>query len=371
MRVLPIRYVKNGHKLAQTIKDEDGRILLRAGMSITPKIKKRLNDYGIYSVYVDDGYSEVELQDVIQPELRQKAVKSIKNTFKQCQILNNEMESKKQHLERLKERDRGLEELSKISESIMNDLLTNKDIAVNLVDIKKKDDFLFQHSMNVAVLAMIIGAELNINARDLKILCLGAMLHDIGKTLLPKELIMKDGNLSTAEKKLYEEHPQRGYDYLRGSQSISARARIVTLQHHERVDGEGFPKQIKDIHEFSRIVAVADTYDNLTSDTLRHRAIPANEALEYILGNAGSQYDLKCVKAFNSRVVPYPIGSLVNLSDGNVAIVKKINQNFPMRPIVQIMKSNSYIDLLNKTDLTITGICYCEDLSDRSVANER
>ncbi|MCT4661321.1 MAG: HD-GYP domain-containing protein [Tissierellales bacterium] len=364
MRVLPIQYVKNGHKLAQTLKDEEGRILLRAGMEITPKMKKRLNDYGIYSIYVDDGYSDVELQDVIQPELRQKAVRSIKRAFNQCQIPKSKTDSKKQHLARVKQREEGLRELSKLSESIMNDLLANKDVAVNLVDIKTKDDFLFQHSMNVAVLSMIIGAELNINARDLKVLCLGAMLHDIGKTLLPKDLIMKEGNLSSAEKRLYEEHPQRGYDYLRGSQSISVRARIVTLQHHERIDGCGFPKQIVDAHTFSKIVSVADTYDNLTSDTPRHRAIPASEALEYILGNSGSQYDIDCVRAFNARVVPYPIGTLVKLSDGSVAVVREINQNFPMRPIVEILKYHSCIDLLNVMDLTIKGVCYDENLGE-------
>lgn len=364
MRVLPIRYVKNGHKLAQTLKDEEGRILLRAGMEITPKMKKRLNDYGIYSIYVDDGYSDVELQDVIQPELRQKAVRSIKRAFNQCQISEKKADSKKQHLAIVKEREKGLSELSKLSESIMNDLLTNKDIAVNLVDIKKKDDFLFQHSMNVAVLSMIIGSELNINARDLKVLCLGAMLHDIGKTLIPEDLIMKKGKLSAAEKRLYEEHPQRGYDYLRGSQSVSARARIVTLQHHERCDGCGFPKQIVDAHTFSKIVAIADTYDNLTSDTPRHSAIPANEALEYILGNAGSQYDIDCVRAFNARVIPYPVGTLIRLSNGSVAIVREINHNFPMRPIVEILKYRKCIDLLNVMDLTITGVCYDENLEE-------
>lgn len=370
MRVLPIRYVKNGYRLAQTLKDEEGRILLRAGMEITPKIKKRLNDYGIYSVYVDDGYSEVELQDVIQPELRQKAVKSIKNTFNQCQIPDKKTESKNKHLARIKARDEGLNELSILSEQIMNDLLTNKDIAVNLVDIKKKDDFLFQHSMNVAVLSMIIGSELNLNARELKILCLGAMLHDIGKTLLPKELIMKEGKLSRAERKLYEEHPQRGYDYLRESHSISARARIITLQHHERVDGLGFPKQVDDIHQFAKIVSVADTYDNLTSDTARHRAIPANEALEYILGNAGVEYDIECVRAFNARVIPYPIGSMVRLSNGSIAIVRKINQNFPMRPVVEILNYGKAIDLLKVMDLTISGICYDEDKAERRAVHE-
>jgi len=360
MRVIPIQYVKIGTKLGQSLQDDEGRVLLRAGMEITSKLKKRLNDFGIYSVYVDDGFSDVELQDVIQPKLRQKAIKTVKETFKSCMDFQEDINSpfKSKQIKAIDRRDEKIKSIESLSEEIIYDLLSSKQIALNLVDIKSRDEYIFQHSMNVAVLSLIIGAGAHLNVRDMKLLCTGAMLHDIGKTLIPKELVFKEGKLSLSELAIFKEHTSRGYDYLRDSREISAMARIIALQHHERLDGQGYPKGIKDIHNFAQIVAIANTYDNLTSDTPRHRAIPANEALEYIMGNAGTRFNINYVQYFKDRVVPYPIGTLIYLSNGNIAVVKRLNSGFPFRPLVQSVNSGKLLDLLKVTDLTITGVCY-------------
>lgn len=359
MRVVPIESVREGTVLAKTIFDDDGRVLLREGVKLTYAYIKKIKQLKILSIYIRDEYSDSEIEDVIKPEFRQKAIKTVKETFFNVHRNNLATNDKK--------RDDYIKTMSDITLSIMDELLCKKNVLINMVDIKSMDNYTYQHCVNVAILSLIIGIELKLNKKELYDLCLGALMHDIGKVMIPKEILLKPGPLSDDEYEKMKQHTSLGYDYLKGSLEIPSTSRIIALYHHERIDGKGYPEKRggDGINMLAKIVAVADVYDALTSDRPYRKAMSPNNALEYIMAGCSVQFDYSIVKAFAKVVVPYPEGSLVRLNNGDICTVVETFQNYPLRPVIKIVKSNdlnkigAVVNLINELSYVIISLEYC------------
>ncbi|WPC44555.1 HD-GYP domain-containing protein [Clostridium sp. JS66] len=364
MRLVPIQYVKTGSFLAKTIYDDKGSILLREGVKLTAGYIKRITQLGMFSMYINDEYSEKEVEDVIKPELRQKAIKTIKETFYSLEKFNlNVGKNAFNDKMLMAEREKYFEDINDIVKEIMEELLSKKTVLINIVDIKSMDNYTYQHSVNVAVLSLVLGIQLQLQKKQLYDLCLGALIHDIGKALIPHDILYKKEKLTEEEKNTLKDHPIRGYDFLKGSLDISAPARIVTLQHHERDDGKGYPEGRKgdEVNILAQIVAVADVYDALTSDRPHRKALSPNDAVEYIMAGGDKQFNYEVVKAFSKCIVPYPEGTIVNLSNGEIAVVEEVYPNFPLRPKLKLInKSNEevYRDLRYELEIVINGPQY-------------
>lgn len=370
MRVVPIECVKPGHILAKTIFDNDGRVLLREGVPLTENFIKRIKHLQIYSIYITDTYSEGIIEDVIKPELRQNAIKTIKDTFysfeKYNLYSNNKNFDEKKHI---KEKQSYFQSIGDIANEIIDELLNKQNILINLVDIKSMDNYTYQHSVNVAIISLVLGIQLQLNKYELYTLCVGALVHDVGKILIPNELILKPDYLTDDEFNLIKEHTTKGYNYLKTSIDISAPARIVALQHHEKFDGSGYPDNLKgnSINKYARIVAIADVYDALTSDRPYRKSLSPNNAVEYILSHGDTQFDYEIVKVFSKAVVPYPEGTLVKLNNDDIGVVTDTYPNFPLRPTVKIIKKGNhptsrdideYISLVDEWSLVIDELVY-------------
>jgi len=356
MRLVPIECIKEGAFLGKTIYDNDGRILLRQGVILNNNYIDRIRQLGIFSLYINDEYSAVEIEDIIKPELRQKSIKILKDSFLHIQHFH-------------KKNEEYFNSIFDIANGIIDELIGRKDLLVNLVDIKSIDNYTYQHSVNVAVLSLIIGIQLQLDKVELYKLSTGALLHDIGKVFIPKEIIQKKGKLLPNEYDLVKEHTIKGYNYLKNNIDISPVSRIIILQHHEKIDGTGYPdgKKGNDINKLARIVAIADVYDALTSDRPYRKAMSPNEAIEYILGSGQTHFDFEMVKAFAECIVPYPVGMLVRLSNNDVAVVEEIFPHFALRPIVKVIKSDNVsdvgkvINMMSELDLVIKGTEYSVD----------
>lgn len=289
MRFVPINSVKEGSLLAKTIFDKEGRILLAEGIKLTESLLKRVKANNIYSLYIHDEYSQNEIEDIIKPELRQRSIKLIKETFSNFTngVSPNSYISKKQAVAIKYEYTQSINQVVKL---ILDEVLSKKNIFVSLVDIKSMDNYTYEHSVNVTILSLIIGIELNLNRDQLFDLAVGAMLHDLGKTLVPIEILSKTGVLQANEYEMVKSHTTKGYEFLKDNIDISGIARMIVLQHHERIDGKGYPLEIKgsEINNHAKIVTIADVYDALTSDRPFRRAMSPNEALEYLMG--GDRY---------------------------------------------------------------------------------
>lgn len=366
MRLVPIECVKDGCFLGKTIFDNNGRILLRDGIKLNSNLLRRVKQLGIYSIYITDEHSQKEIEDVIKPEIRQKSVRIIKDTFSNMQKYVYNIGPSKFSNDALKERESYFSSIKEVAEELLDDILGRKNIMINLVDIKSMDNYTYQHCVNVSVLALILGVQLQLRKSELLDLCIGSLLHDIGKVLIPKEILNKNGILTSEEFETIKAHSDKGYDYLKGSLEISPQARVIVLQHHEKVNGTGYPegRNGDKITKLSKIVAIADVYDALTSDRPYRKAMSPNEALEYIFASGGTHFDYEIVKAFASVVIPYPEGTLVELSSGDIGVVEEVYPHYPLRPKLKIIKSSikskvgTLIDLVSELDLVINGVVY-------------
>ena len=199
---------------------------------------------------------------------------------------------------------------------------------------------------------------------DLFELGLGAILHDIGKIFIPKEILNKDQKLTPEEFEEIKSHSIRGYTFLADQWNIPAQANAVVLSHHEKYDGTGYPHNLrgKTIPPYGRIAAIADVFDALTSNRPYRKALSPSEALEYIMGNGGIHFDPQIIGTFVEGIALYPVGTKVELNNGMHGIVVKNYPNLGTRPVVKILsdaKEQVYYDLSNDFSLlnvTITGV---------------
>ncbi|PJI08083.1 MULTISPECIES: HD-GYP domain-containing protein [Clostridium] len=363
MRLAQIENVKEGSILGKTLYDGEGRTLLARGVVLKQSTIERIKDLNIYTIYIDDEYSkDIIVEDVIKPEIRRNAIKMVRNTFYNINKYNNKENYTGRNL--YKESEEDFKSIYYIATEIIDEILSQKNVMLGLVDIKSFDDYTYQHSVNVAVISLIIGIKLKFHKYELFDLCVGALLHDIGKVFIPNEILNKESKLTEEENKILQQHTVKGYEYLRGLYEISVPARIIALQHHERIGGQGYPegRAGDKISTLSKIVAVADVYDAMTSDKVYERAVAPNDAVEYIMANSGNRFEHRVVQAFVKSVIPYPEGTIVNLSNGEIGLVVKIYENLTLRPDVKLIYSedsnriNETIKLIEENSIVIEGI---------------
>lgn len=344
MRYVPTFCVKEGMKLGKNIYSDDGVVLLANDVILTKEYINSIVKLGINGVYIDDSISQdIQIKNVISDDLRIKAVKSIKNVFNNPKIIMGNLNT-----------------VEVLAQNILSEILKNKSVMVNMIDIKNYDNYLYSHSVNVAVLSSVIGIGLNLDKRKLEKLIVSALLHDVGKVFLPREILEKD-NRNKKEEEVYKGHSEKGYNYIKRYQSIPITTYVGILHHHERYDGKGYPDKRKGekISLFGRIISICDAYDNIVSPKSKIEVPIPSEAIEYIMGNNGSIFDPKLVKIFLSKVAPYPLGSILKLSNGEKVIVVENNEVCSIRPKVKSLETNKIYDLTrdwNTRNITIVSV---------------
>ena len=338
MRLVPVDNITSDMSLAKKIYYHNN-ILLNTGIKDLYKYKEKLKSIGINYVYIEDKYSkDIEINHVIKDEIREKGqrrIKSFMNDIKFNRSLN-------------------VSEIKNTVADIIDEIFNNsEDVLVNMIDIKNYDDYTFEHSVNVAVYSIILGKALNFSVRDLKKLGVGAILHDVGKILLPQEILLKKEKLNEEEYEIIQEHPKLGYDYIKNINEIDSASKSVILSHHERLNGSGYPKKNtnEEIHEFAKIVAITDVYDALTSDRIYRKRWPVHEAINYIMSNSDQKFDNYFVEKFIRNLAIYPNGTLVRLSNGKKAIVKEQNKNYPTRPILRVIEDEAGNEKIEEINL--------------------
>lgn len=355
MRYVPIGSLKDGMILARNLYSKDQSLLLSQGQAIKDSYIMKLKRHGYSGVFIYDSVSDdIEIESLISDQLRMSAVAAVKDVF----IMSAGGDANVN--------DQLLDTTKKIVNDLIDEILFNRDVMVNMVDLKIFDDYTFYHSVNVAVLSLLVGISLDFPRSYLYSLGLGALLHDIGKIFIDQNILRKNGPLSGSEFGLIKQHPSNGYEYLINHFNIPAKSYLGALQHHERYDGSGYPLALKGdrISEIGRIIAIADVYDALTSDRPYRKALLPSDAMEYIMGGAGTMFDPLYVSKFTHKVAAYPLGTIVVLSNGLRGIVVKNYEDCSTRPRIRVISEDSpdngrYIDLRDDyetTSLTIVEV---------------
>ncbi|MDD3024208.1 MAG: HD-GYP domain-containing protein [Syntrophomonadaceae bacterium] len=328
MRKLPLSYASEGMLLGRSIIDSEGNILLRAGVELDEYYINRLYEIGINYLYIrDTSYEEADEEDVISEETRISTVKLVKKSFSNLQ----------------QNRKINTVALRKIVNNLLDEILDNSNVLLSISDISTLDNLIFYHSVSVCTLSIMTGITMNYNETKLKELGIGALLHDIGKSKIDPDLLFRSGNLNEEESALLSKHSEFGYTIIRDYGDLSLLSAHVALQHHERWDGKGYPRQLagSSIHEYARIVAAANTYDELMTDRPNRPAYQVNQAINLIKRMSGIYFDPAVVNAMISNIASYPLGCFIKLNTGEIGIVSHINAQTPQRPIIRIIIDNS------------------------------
>jgi HD-GYP domain-containing protein (c-di-GMP phosphodiesterase class II) len=324
MRKISVSNCEAGMILGKAILFNGATILLEAGVELTVSYINRLVNLGITEIYIEDDISsDIVVRDVVEEKTRLDAIEFIKNTMN-TYCSGDILYSK---------------DVMVVVNKIIDDILALDDIIVNLIDIKSYDNYTYMHSVNVCVLSIITGAKLELSYDQLKELGVGALLHDIGKVMIPPQILQKKSALTDEEYEIIKQHSVIGYNILKTIAQINELSAKVALCHHERYDGKGYIRGLTkdEIHIYSRIVAIADIFDALTSDRIYRKKISTNQAIDYLTVIAASSLDSNVLCCFTKLIPPFLIGTGVILNNGEKGIVVKLNENLPTRPVIRIV----------------------------------
>lgn len=329
MRVVPIEYAEDLYS-SESIYDTAGRMLVRAGTSLSRHLIDMLRNNGILSLYVNDSYSMNSLVPPIAAELKIELTREMANLY---EIVRLRFESGREVEEGTL---RPLWKVMDLAEHVQQEVLRAPRQYIGYIDIKTLDGYTVSHSINVAILSLMLGLDMALDRQQQQDLFIGSLFHDIGMNCVNEKIIMKNGKLNMEEFMKIKEHPQIGHDLFRGFSFATDRMCNIVLTHHEKLDGSGYPNGLNAdrIQPLTRIVAVVDSYDAMTSDRAYSRAVMPSEAIRHIASGIGRQFDPAITEMFFKKVQPYPEGTLVSLSNGRSALVVVVDGNDPLRPTV-------------------------------------
>lgn len=315
--------LKPGMILAEDVK-YSGKLMLAKGTAVKPSYINHLLFRGIHNVKV---LADKEYYDVIFPNPVQKFY------AKTYEAVANIIDNAK------RDGQITISHIFPIIESILDMIFSNRDSTLLLTGFHGSGDYLYAHSLDVCIFSLITAKAMNLDYEDVVNLGMGSLLHDIGKTRIAESILQKPGRLDDDEFEEVKKHSMHGYEIVKRISGIRPAAVQAVLQHHERCDGSGYPNRLKgkDIHLLSKIVAVSDIYDALTSDRVYTKKILPHEAAEYLLGISNTLVDSDITNIFIKNIAIYPKGCQVLLNTNEVAIVHDSNREMPLRPVLKII----------------------------------
>lgn len=340
VRRMHVKNLLGNEKLARTIYTTSNNVLLSQGVQVKRSYINKLLEIGIEYIYVEDALSQgVEYNDIIEEKTREESkliVKRVLETYLAQNILE-------------------LEKLSNAVNNILDEILNNRDILVSITDIRRKDEYLYAHSVNVCVLSVLISFKMNFNKTRVKDIAIGALLHDFGKVLIPNDLLNKKTQYTKKDEEEIKKHVIYGFEAVKNEVWIKPISKVIILTHHERINGSGYPFgwRGEKIHDASKIITICNDFDNLTTNTSQKKPMKVYEALEYMISQSGELYDKETLKIFINNIAVYPSGVGVITNNNDKGIVLRQNKGFPSRPVIRILEENNKkIDVWKEIDLT-------------------
>ncbi|MDF2722594.1 MAG: histidine kinase [Paenibacillus sp.] len=333
MRLVPIGLCRPGMRLAKKVFNEEGCVLLAEHVELTQGMIQRLGNYGIAHLYIDDPRTDdIVVLDPISEETRRLALTTIRSNFKRIMMETTQRRAVNQPF------------LGKAFKealtAIIDDLSVNTSAMIMLSDMNITDLYLYQHSLNVCIYATMLGLAEGFSPNELSVLGLGALLHDIGKTKVPLDILLKQGKLLQDEFDTMKQHTEFGFKILKDEPNIPLLSAHCALQHHERINGSGYPRGIRgdEIHEYAKWIGLVDSYDAMTTNRVYRQAMLPHQAMEVLYTGVDSLYEKSMIERFRDKVAIYPLGVTLTLSSGETGVVVDLNRQFPQRPVIRILE---------------------------------
>ncbi len=361
MRQIDVTELKPGIILADDIISPKGQVLAKKGTAVTAQQLLHVTYYGIEKIWIQDEEDAIEQYQFDAPDefigetqswriLNSQEFEEFKRAYEKCSdkleeivydYVNKQTPLKSQEL---------LNDIHKVFEKHS----TGLGIMAMMLNIQEIDASTYRHSVNVAIISRVCGSWLGIkDEKELDVLTMSGLYHDIGKSLIPQSIVTKPGPLTVEEFGRMAEHPLLGYNLL-SDMEIDRRIKLAALQHHERNDGSGYPYGLtKDfINQFSKIVTITDVYEAMTADRCYRAGICPFEVIAQFQREDPGKYDQNILQVFLENIAESYIGTGVLLSDNSRGVITMINKKALSSPLIQL-DDGSFVDLRERTDLYI------------------
>lgn len=222
---------------------------------------------------------------------------------------------------------------------LADSVVTNSTALLWLTNLKDRDEYTSQHSLNVCILSLVFGQHLGLNTEELNNIGVGALLHDIGKLRVPLNILNKPASLTDHEFGVMKKHPSHGYELLKNGYDLHETSLDIIHHHHERLDGTGYPDGLKgeQIAHFTKMVAIIDVYDAVTSKRVYHDETTPYDALNKLYNESSNKIDRQLLEKFIKCVGIYPVGSVVELNTGHVGVVVATSDEHHLHPVVMLV----------------------------------
>lgn len=363
MRAVPIEYIKPKAILGDTLYSIEGVMLAKKGSLLSEKLLEKIKQNQIFTIYIDDEHSDVEISRLLHPNMVNKAMLLIKDIFQAAGFRDSNGELKSKSILEFNS------PLSALVDDMIDEIFTVKDNPLEYINIKSVENYLYMSSLNCGILSAIVAMDLGYTREMIKNIFMAGIYHDIGMALIPKEVFSKKDSLTVEEKMMIINHPKIGHEFLKDKNFLPSYVKQATYQHHERLNGTGYPNRTagEEVSIISQIVGITDVFDAMISDRPYSRATAPNEAIEYLMACAGTAFDSELISIFTKKINPYPPGSLVELTTGQVAVVESVPSGFPLRPKISLITGTSgnyryeIRDLLEENTLVIKKMIYTLD----------
>lgn len=369
-RILTIKAVE-GLTVAGDVYTEKGQLVIRKGTVLNREIIEKLKMYGVFDFFVEEdkamAYTVDELEhniltndddeDNINDSSYYKRVRESQKFQRFENMFNESLVEVQSSINDLvfKNNPINVDALIDSVREITHEFKPDVSVFDMLHCIEGYDDLTYVHSINVSLISRMIALWMNLSEEDTDTITLGGLLHDVGKVMIPNEIITKPGRLTDVEYNIIKTHPIHGYNVLK-NQNIDERVKLCALQHHERCDGKGYPynKTYHEIDPFARIVAIADVYDAMTSNRVYRKGMCPYDVVSLFEENIDMYDPVVLIKVLEKIANSY-INEEVLLNNGSKGKIVMINRQKLSKPVVEV--NSSYIDLSKEKDKRIVSLC--------------
>ena len=342
------RQLKPGMRVDHPVADRLGRILIARGATLDEYIIDAMLKMGIMSVYIQEITDDDE-NEPISPAA-QKNIERLRTDDRAKVNLSASVRARVAegiHYVYNNTDDPALvQTTASIADSLMSAIQENDAMAIDISALKTSDEYTFKHSVDVATISMIVAKKMGMSDTEIHEIGVTGLLHDVGKTKIPPEILNKPSRLDDAEFEIMRQHSVYSYRIIQNNADLSDEVKLGVLQHHEKINGAGYPMSVpgNKITPYAKVLAVADIYDALVTERPYKSAFSQREAVEMIMSMT-QELDLFAMESFLQSMILYPVDSIVELSNGEKAKVVKNSPYYILRPTVVGLASGKVYDL--------------------------
>lgn len=322
MKLCKVTEIVGNEKLARPIMTSNYQELLAAGTIIKPEYIPKIIQLGIKEIFIEDEKLSPEQVVILREDVEDIFKEKVRSVLER-HIYNDNAE---------------LEQLTKTAEGIISSILENDELVEQIYDIRERSADIYEHSISVCSLAVLIAVKMNLGSEAIHDLGVASLFHDIGLRYLDFDYSNKIIE-ELDEKKLveYHKHPAYAYSNLERERWISNNAKTMILQHHERINGSGYPLHVKDFDEGTKILQVCDAFDEMICGIGCNRS-RVYEAVEFMKVSKDILFEERMVNCLLDFTAVYPAGTVIVLNTGEMGLVIRQNKQFPERPILKLIK---------------------------------